>query len=190
MQGQEVVSLDDEIVGISKMFHLVFAILVLTFEMGEHLWLGQSVHLVGCEGLVPENLVALSLLFGLSAFKHTVFVRPREHHLAALVDEASVFVSQSNLVLEHGVAATQELGVGNEALKLYLVENNHSFNILKEDRFYLVVAKQQFDEKRIEAEGIFNDSVLQQCAVVHTITAVHAQELFQLMIKVQCVHMF
>ena len=158
--------------------------------MGEHLWLGQSVHLVGCEGLVPENLVALSLLFGLSAFKHTVFVRPREHHLAALVDEASVFVSQSNLVLEHGVAATQELGVGNEALKLYLVENHHSFNVLKEDRFYLVVAKQQFDEKWIEAKGIFNDSVLQQCAVVHTITAVHAQELFQLMIKVQCVHMF
>ena len=45
-------------------------------------------------------------------------------------------------------------------MKLYLVENHHSFNVLKEDRFYLVVAKQQFDEKRIEAEGIFNDSVL------------------------------
>ena len=106
MQGQEVVSFDDKIVGISKMFHLVFAILVVTLEMGEHLWLGQSVHLVGCESFVPEYLVALSLLFGLSAFKHTVFVRPREHHLSALADEASVFVGQSNLILKHGVAAT------------------------------------------------------------------------------------
>ena len=172
------------------MLNLVSTILVVSLEVGEHFWLCQTLHLPAPNPPLPKDFVALCLLLGLSAFKHTVFVRPREHHLAALADEASVFVGQSNLVPEHGVAATQELGVGNEALKLYLVENNHSFNVLKEDRFYLVVAKQQFDEKRIEAEGIFNDSVLQQCAVVHTITAVHAQELFQLMIKVQCVHIF
>ena len=145
MQGKEVVALDDKIIRTREMLHWMLALFVVTLEVGEHFWLGEAVHLVGSQRLVPKNLGALSLFLGLPTFKHAVLVRPCENHLSALADKVTTLIGQTNLVLKHRVAATQKLGIGNETLKFHLVEDHHTFHVTEECTLHLLAAEKFFD---------------------------------------------
>lgn len=60
MQGKEVVALDDKIIRTREMLHWMLALFVVTLEVGEHFWLGEAVHLVGSQRLVPKISVRLA----------------------------------------------------------------------------------------------------------------------------------
>ena len=123
IERKQVVAFDDKVIVRKDFRYFVRPLAVISKKTGEGFRFGQTVDLVRRQCLVPENLVTLGIFLGLSAFQHTILIRPRENDLATFGKELTMLVGKSDLVFEGSIAIRQELLVHHKALELHFVEH-------------------------------------------------------------------
>ena len=143
------------------MIHLMLTFLIITLKVREDLWFCQSVYLIWSQSLIPKYFVSLCIFFRLATFKHTVLIRPGKNHLSAFTHKAAIFISQTDFVFEHRIAAAQKLSIRYKTLELYLIKDHYPLNIGKERLLHFFITKKFLYKKRLNAQSILHNSVLQ-----------------------------